>query len=79
LGVTASLGTQKEKVHMAAAHEVNLGKKGSFKITRPGSLRAAARKRGMSSRQFAESHTKDKEWGSRARAALGLMGMHHGG
>jgi hypothetical protein len=56
---------------------VDLGKKGSFKITRPGSLRAAAKKRGETSKQFAESHTKDPKWGSRARAALGLMGMHH--
>jgi hypothetical protein len=59
------------------AQTVDLGKKGSFKITRPGSLRAAAKKRGESSKQFAQSHTKDPNWGSRARAALGLMGMHH--
>jgi hypothetical protein len=66
---------QKEKVHMAQT--VDLGKKGKFKITRPGSLRAAAKKAGESSRQFAQSHTKDPRWGTRARAALGLMGMSH--
>lgn len=59
------------------AQTVNLGKKGSFEITRPGSLRKAAKKAGETSRQFAQSHTKDPKWGSRARAALGLMGMNH--
>ena len=59
------------------AQTVNLGKKGSFKITRPGSLRAAAAKANESSREFARTHTKDPKWGTRARAALGLMGMHH--
>lgn len=54
---------------------VNLGSSGSFNITRPGSLRNAAKKNGLTSKQFAEEKTKDPKWGSRARAALGLMGM----
>lgn len=54
---------------------VNLGSQGSFKITRPGSLRNAAQQAGLSSQQFAEQKTKDPKWGTRARAALGLMGM----
>lgn len=60
------------------AKTVNLGSSGSFKITRPGSLRKAAAKAGMSSKQFAQAKTKDPTWGSRARAALGLMGMGKG-
>lgn len=61
------------------SQSVNLGKKGSFSITRPGSLRNAAQKAGVSSKQFAQTKTKDPKWGTRARAALGLMGMKHGG
>jgi hypothetical protein len=71
--VNQSLALQKERIHMAQT--VDLGKKGSFKITRPGSLRAAAQRAGMSSKEFAQSHTKSPAWGTRARAALGLMGM----
>jgi hypothetical protein len=71
--ISNSLALQKERIRMPKT--VNLGSKGSFEITRPGSLRAAAQKAGMSSKQFAQKKTKDPTWGSRARAALGLMGM----
>lgn len=58
---------------------VNLGKKGSFTINHPGALRAKASAAGESTREFAETHTKGKGVTARqARAALGLMAMHHG-
>ncbi len=46
-------------------------------IKKPGSLRAAAKRAGESTRQFAQSHKHDSgKTGSRSRLALTLMGMH---
>lgn len=57
---------------------VNLGKKGSFKITKPGALRKKAQAAGESTKEFAKSHTKgNSETARQSRAALGLMAMHH--
>jgi hypothetical protein len=47
-------------------------------IKHKGSLRAAAKKSGQSTRQFAESHKSDSgKTGARSRLALTLMGMKH--
>lgn len=55
---------------------VDLGKKGSFKITKPGALRAKAERAGESTREFAESHDKgNSETARQSRAAIGLMSM----
>lgn len=55
---------------------VNLGKKGSFKITKPGALKAKAKKAGMTTKEFAKTHDKGKsETARQSRAALGLMAM----
>jgi hypothetical protein len=46
-------------------------------IKKPGSLRAAAKKAGESTRQFANSHKHDSgKTGNRSRLALTLMGMN---
>lgn len=46
-------------------------------IKHKGSLRAAARRSGESTRQFAESHKHASgKTGARSRLALTLMGMH---
>jgi len=56
---------------------VDLGKKGSFKITKPGALKAKAQRAGESTREFAETHDKGtSETARESRAALGLMGMN---
>jgi hypothetical protein len=58
---------------------VNLGKHGSFKITKPGALRKKAQSAGQSTSAFAHSHSKGTgETARQSRAALGLMAMHHG-
>lgn len=75
MSISNTLALQKERIRMPKPKTVSLGSEGSFKITRPGSLRNAAAKAGMSSKEFAQKKTKDPTWGSRARAALGLMGM----
>ena len=60
------------------AKVVNLGKKGSFKITKPGALRAKAQHAGMGTKEFAKSHSKGtSETARQSRAALGLMAMKH--
>jgi hypothetical protein len=61
------------------AKVVNLGKKGvSFKITKPGALRAKAQKAGQSTKAFAKAHTKGmSETARQSRAGLGLMAMKH--
>lgn len=47
-------------------------------IKKPGSLRAAAKRSGESTRQYAEGHKSDSgKTGKRARLALTLMGFHH--
>ena len=48
-------------------------------IKKPGSFRAAAKKHGVSTKQYAEQekHASGKV-GQRARLALTLMGMHKG-
>lgn len=49
-------------------------------IKHPGSFRKAAKKHGVSTRTYAEEHKGDSgKTGKRARLALTLMGMHHGG
>ncbi len=49
-------------------------------IKHPGALKAAAKKAGESTHEFAEAHKHDSgKTGNRARLALTLMGMHHGG
>jgi hypothetical protein len=58
---------------------VNLGKHGSFKITKPGALRKKAQSAGESTSSFAHSHSKgNSETARQSRAAIGLMAMHHG-
>lgn len=62
---------------------VNLGKKGSFQIKHPGAFSAAAKRAGMSTKAFAHHVLANKNKYSpvlvrRARAAIGLMSMHHG-
>lgn len=58
---------------------VNLGSKGSFKITKPGALRKKAQSAGSSTAAFAHSHSKgNSETARQSRAAIGLMAMHHG-
>jgi hypothetical protein len=60
------------------AKVVNLGTKGSFKITKPGALRAKAQKAGQSTKSFAKAHTKGtSETARQSRAAMGLMAMKH--
>jgi hypothetical protein len=55
---------------------VNLGKKGSFKITKPGALRAKAQAAGQSTAAFAKAHSKgNSETARQSRAAIGLMAM----
>jgi hypothetical protein len=55
---------------------VDLGNKGSFKVTKPGALKRKAQAAGESTKEFAESHDKGKGVTARqSRAALGLMGM----
>lgn len=53
---------------------VSLGKKGSFKITKPGVFRAKAKKAGMTTRQAAQKwmHRSD-ETGRQARSANAMM------
>ncbi len=66
------------KKKKAKARTVNLGKKGSFKIEHPGWTRQKAQEAGMSTRDWAESHSGDEGVaGRRARSALGLMAMRH--
>lgn len=55
---------------------VNLGKKGKFKITKPGDLRRKAEAAGETTPEFAKTHDKGKSKTAReSRAALGLMAM----
>jgi hypothetical protein len=71
-GLTGKSKSKKVKV-------VNLGKKGSFKITKPGALRAKAQKAGQSTSAFAHSHSKgNSETARQSRAAIGLMSMKKG-
>lgn len=59
---------------------VNLGKGGSFTIKHPGAETAAAKRAGESTHEYAEKHEHDSGTaGARARSALGLEAMHHGG
>jgi hypothetical protein len=57
---------------------VDLGDKGSFKITKPGALKKKAQTAGESTKEFAKSHDKGKSTTAKqSRAALGLMAMGH--
>lgn len=48
-------------------------------IKHPGALKAAAKRAGESTREYAEEHKHDSgKTGQRSRLALTLMGMHHG-
>lgn len=59
-------------------HKVSLGKKGSFRISKPGVFRAKAQKAGMSTRAYAQKMKGAKgPTGSQARSAIGLMSMKH--
>lgn len=59
--------------------KVTLSRKGvSFTIKHPGAFRAKAKAAGMSTKAFAQQHTKGKSVTARqARAAIGLMAMSH--
>lgn len=64
-------GMLKEGTRMQKKHWI----KGAIK--HKGSLRAAAKRAGESTRQFAQVHKHDSgKTGSRSRLALTLMGMH---
>jgi hypothetical protein len=55
---------------------VDLGKKGSFEIKKPGDLHAKAKKAGQSTAEFAASHDKGSSKTAReSRAAIGMMAM----
>lgn len=55
---------------------VDLGKKGSFKITKPGALRKKAQSAGEITKEFADTHDKgNSETARQSRAAIGLMSM----
>lgn len=72
-GLTGKAKSTKKKVKV-----VDLGKHGSFKITKPGALRAKAKAAGQSTSAFAHSHSKGTGATARqSRAALGLMAMKH--
>jgi hypothetical protein len=59
---------------------VNLGKKGAFKIKKPGAFRRKAQKAGLTTRVAAQRWKgRPGEKGSQARSAIGLMSMHHKG
>jgi hypothetical protein len=59
---------------------VNLGKKGSFKIKKPGAFRRKAQKAGLTTRVAAQRWKgKPGEKGRQARSAIGLMSMRHKG
>ena len=80
--LTQSLALQREKImepsHRKKKQHVDLGKHGSFTINHPGVVRAAARRAGESTHEWAESHKSSPgKAGSRARSALGLMAMNH--
>lgn len=48
-------------------------------IRHPGALKAAAKRAGESTREYAQAHEHDSgKTGARSRLALTLMGMHHG-
>lgn len=66
-------GTEPKKKKVVT---VDLGKKGSFDIKKPGVLKAKAKKAGEPTKAFAKSHDKgDDATARQSRAALGLMGM----
>jgi hypothetical protein len=62
------------------AKVVDLGKQGSFKITKPGALKKKAKAADESTKEFARSHDKGKSTTAKqSRAALGLMGVKQHG
>lgn len=69
--------TQMKRRGKMKPKRVSLSRKGvSFTIKKPGVFRAKAQAAGMSTKAFAQSHTKGKGATARqARAALGLMAM----
>lgn len=65
-----------------AEKEVNLGKKGSFKLNEGGLHRATGTPAGekiSAKKMAAASHSSNKHVRNMARSAKGLKAMHHGG